>query len=145
MFPNRCFVTDVLGGKQNCLSNLKFGTQTNSNMQSSIVMFTFFCFRLEIHFLGKFGPKKLNWISKLKYGTLANSNVLNSMSMLNFFCFFLARNTTLSPKTFNYLFKLKCGTKTSLLLLFQSRIILFGQIQCGNSKGIVKDEFCCHD
>ena len=49
-------------------------------MPSSIVMFTFFCFKLEIHFFGKFGPKRLNGISKLKYGTLANSNVLNSMS-----------------------------------------------------------------
>ena len=36
---------------------LKFGTQTNLNMQNSMVMLTFFNFRLGVYFLGKFGPK----------------------------------------------------------------------------------------
>ena len=44
---------------EKCELKLKFGTYTNSNMQNSIVVFTFFCFRLETRFLGKFGPKKL--------------------------------------------------------------------------------------
>ena len=29
---------------QNCLCKVKFGTQTNSNMQNSVVMFTFLLF-----------------------------------------------------------------------------------------------------
>ena len=37
---------------------------TNSNMQNSLVMFTFFCFRQEIPCLGQFGPK--NQICQLK-------------------------------------------------------------------------------
>ena len=36
---------------------LKFGTETNSNMYNSMVMFIFFNFRSKISFLGKFGPK----------------------------------------------------------------------------------------
>ena len=40
-----------------------------------------FCFRVEIPFLGKFGPKNQNYQFKLKFGTYTNSNMQNSMVM----------------------------------------------------------------
>ena len=56
--------------KKNCLFKVKFGSKTNlNNMQNSIVMFTFFCFRWETCFLGKFTPKNQNLKLKLKFGT----------------------------------------------------------------------------
>ena len=54
---------------QNCQFKLKFGTQTNSNMQNSMAVFTFFCFRRKTLFLGKFGTKNQNCQFKLKFGT----------------------------------------------------------------------------
>ena len=42
---------------------LKLGTYTYLNMHHSIVVYIFLYFRLEISFLGKFGPKK----SKLSF------------------------------------------------------------------------------
>ena len=49
---------------------MKFGTKTNLNMQNSMVaFFIYFCFRLEISFLGKIGPKHQNCQFKLKFGT----------------------------------------------------------------------------
>ena len=45
---------------QNCHFQLKFVTLTTSNMQNSMMVFTFPAFnwiQLEIPFLGKFGPK----------------------------------------------------------------------------------------
>ena len=36
---------------------LNFGAQTNLNMQKLMVRFTFFYFRPEMSFLGKFGKK----------------------------------------------------------------------------------------
>ena len=41
------------------------------------------CFRLEIPFLGKFGPKNENCQFQLKFGTLSNSNMKNSMVILH--------------------------------------------------------------
>ena len=38
-----------------------------------------FCFRLEMPFLGKFGPKNQNYQLKLKFGTYTNSNLQSSM------------------------------------------------------------------
>ena len=44
--------------KSNCQLKLKFGTQTNSSMQNSVVVFIHFIrFTLEIPFLDKLGPK----------------------------------------------------------------------------------------
>ena len=94
---------------KDCQFNLKFGTCTNSSMENSMLMFTFFVFkqkypfwanliakfkidclkwnwvprliriltitwwclhfRLEIPFLGKFGPKNQNCQFKLKFDT----------------------------------------------------------------------------
>ena len=44
----------------------------------------FTCFRLEIPFLGKFGPKNQNCQFELKIGTQANLNMKNSMIMFIF-------------------------------------------------------------
>ena len=56
-------------------------------MQNSMLMFTFFCFSMEIPFLGKFGPKNRNYQSKLKIRTYTNSNMQNSMVMFTFSVF----------------------------------------------------------
>ena len=47
----------------------------------------FFCFRLEIPLLGKFGPKNQNCHFKLKIGTNTNSNMQSSVVMLTFSIF----------------------------------------------------------
>ena len=44
----------------------------------------FFCFWVEILFLGKFGPKNQNFYFKLKFGTHTNSNMQNSMVVFTF-------------------------------------------------------------
>ena len=54
---------------QNCYSKLKFDTQINSNMQNSMVVFTFSIFDRKYLFLGKFGSKNQNCQFKLKRGT----------------------------------------------------------------------------
>ena len=72
---------------QNFQFKAKLDTYTNSNMQNSMVMFTFFCFRPEILFLGKFGPKNQNGQFKVKLDTWTNSNMQNSMGMFTFFVF----------------------------------------------------------
>ena len=45
-------------------------------------------FRLEILFLGKFGPKNQNCKFWLKFGTWTNANIQNSMAMFNFSAFY---------------------------------------------------------
>ena len=51
-FYQRLLFCGKFGPKiQNYLFKVKFGTKTNSNMQNSMVMFTFFVFKLEIPFL----------------------------------------------------------------------------------------------
>ena len=44
----------------------------------------FFCFKSEILFLGKFGPKTQKSQFKLKFGIFTNSNIQNSMVMFPF-------------------------------------------------------------
>ena len=66
---------------------LKLGTYTYLNMHHSIVVYIFLYFRLEISFLGKFGPKNLNCHFKLKFGTGTNSNMQNSLMMFTFSVF----------------------------------------------------------
>ena len=52
-------------------------------MQNSMVVFTFFCFRLEILFYGKFSPKNQNFQFKLKFGTYnPGRNILELYSVL---------------------------------------------------------------
>ena len=47
----------------------------------------FFCFWVEIPFLGKFGPKNQNYQLKLKFGTCTNSDIQNSMVIFTFSVF----------------------------------------------------------
>ena len=47
----------------------------------------FFCFWVEMLFLGKFGPKSQNYQFKLKFATYTNSNMQNSMVMFTFSVF----------------------------------------------------------
>ena len=72
---------------QNCHFKLKFCTYTNSNMQSSMVMFIFFCFWSEIPFWGKFSSSSQNYQLQLKFGTYTNSNMQNSVMLFTFFAF----------------------------------------------------------
>ena len=51
------------------------------------MLFTFFCFSVEIPFLGKLGPKNQNCHFMLKFGTYTNPNMQNSMVMFIFSVF----------------------------------------------------------
>ena len=88
-----CFCSEIpfLGKfvpkSQNYQLKLNFGTQSNSNMQNSVMLFTFFCFSVEIPFLGKLGPKNQNCHFMLKFGTYTNPNMQNSMVMFIFSVF----------------------------------------------------------
>ena len=66
---------------------MKIDTYTNSNMQNSIVIFTFFVFDRKYPFFGKFGPKSQNCQFKVKLDTWTNSNMQNSMVVFTFFVF----------------------------------------------------------
>ena len=86
---------------ENCQFKLKFCSQINSNIRNSIVMFTLLgtlgtqtnlnmqnsmvvsilCFRLEIPFLGKFDKKKKNGHFKLEISIQTNLNMENLMVM----------------------------------------------------------------
>ena len=71
---------------QNCLFKMKFGTRTNSDMQNSLVMFTFSVFDWK-YFLGQICSKKLNCQFKLKFGTKTNLNMCNSVVLFTFSIF----------------------------------------------------------
>ena len=59
-----------LGPKaHNCPFKLKFGTQTNSNMQNSMAVFTFSVLDKKHSFLGKFGLKNQSFKFILKLDT----------------------------------------------------------------------------
>ena len=49
-----------------------------SNILSSMVVFHYILFRLEILFLEKFGPKNENCQFQLNFGTYSNSNIKKS-------------------------------------------------------------------
>ena len=68
---------------------MKFGTKTNSNVQNSMVMFTFSVFDQKYPFLGKLVAKLQNYFFKGKFGTYTDSNVQNLMLMLTFSVFAL--------------------------------------------------------
>ena len=63
--------------------NLRFVTQTNSNMQNSMVVFIF-CILDGKHPFGQIGPKNQNCQFKLKFSTQTNSNMQNSMAPFTF-------------------------------------------------------------
>ena len=71
---------------QNCLCKVKFGNQSNSNMQNAMVI-QFFRFWPKMPYLGKFGQKNKNFLFKLKFGTSINSNMPNPIVMFFFSCF----------------------------------------------------------
>ena len=65
---NTCLFWGKFGPiSQNCQFLLKFGTQTNLNMNNSMVMLIFSVF--EKYLLGKFGREKQKFQFKLKFGT----------------------------------------------------------------------------
>ena len=55
--PDTSLFSKFAPKNQNCQFKLKFGTQTNSNVQNAIVIFTFPFSTGKILFLGKFGPE----------------------------------------------------------------------------------------
>ena len=63
------------------------GDSVFSNMQNSVAVFTFFCFRAAIPFFGKCGPKNWNCQCKPKFDTETNSYMYNSMVVFTFFIF----------------------------------------------------------
>ena len=81
---------------------LKFVIWTNSNVYNSMMIFIFSFFRLEIPFLGKFGPKIQNCLFKFKSDTQTNSNsmVVFTFSDLNWKYLFCA-NLVLKVKFFD--------------------------------------------
>ena len=105
----------------NCQFKLRFGTQINSDMQNSVVVFTFYLdwscpsklkfiiynlgFSPEIPFLSKFGPKSQNCLFKVKFGTQTSQNMQNSMMLLTF-----------SGLTWEYLFWEVCFKKSILFI-----------------------------
>ena len=48
---------------------MKLDTWTNSNMQNSMAVFSFFVLDRNYPVLGKYGPKNKNYQFKLKFGT----------------------------------------------------------------------------
>ena len=83
-----CSVVPFLGKfgqkTQNCQFKLKFGTQTNSNMQNSMVMFTFSLFDWKYLFWVNLVQKNQNCQFELKFGTQTNFNMQNSMVVFTF-------------------------------------------------------------
>ena len=122
-------------------------------MHNLVVEFTFFCFRQDIPFLDKFGPKNQNCLFKLKLGTKTNWNMYNSMVIsfflllpgntcfwfngskfngrLHFFSFPVDQKYAfwkkISPKNQNCQFKGKFGTKTSANM--QKSVVTFSVLQ----------------
>ena len=79
IFNRKYYFCDKFGlAIQNYFFKVKFGTQTNLNMQHSIVMFFFLL--QNGSFSDKFGPKSQNCQFNLKFGTQTNLNVQNSMT-----------------------------------------------------------------
>ena len=62
---------------QNCQFKLKFGTKTNSNMQNSMMMFTFFVFNNKYPSWANLIQKFQNFLFKVKFDTKTNSNIQN--------------------------------------------------------------------
>ena len=71
-----------LGAKnQNHQFKLKFDTYTNSNMQNSVVVFTFSALDRDSFFLANLVGKGKNSLFKLKFGTKTNYNFSTIQSM----------------------------------------------------------------
>ena len=105
----------------------------------------FFCFWVEMLFLGKFGPKSQNYQFKLKFGTYTNSNMKNSMVNVHFSVFDwayafwanLVEKIKIGSSRWNSRLKLIQVCRIQWwcsLFLFLSGNTLFGQIWSKKSK-----------
>ena len=70
---------------QNYQFKLKFAAQTNSNMQNSMVLFTFSVSDRKYRFLSKFGTKIQNCFFNVEFSTYIDLNTYNSLVLFNFF------------------------------------------------------------
>ena len=91
-------------------SKLKFCTLTNSNIQNSMVRFTFSVSDPKYPFLAKFGSKNQNCQLKMKFGTLTNSNMFNESVHGSPFSPEIHLLGKFNLKNQNCHFKLKFGT-----------------------------------
>ena len=117
--------------------SLKFGTQSNLNMQNSMVMFTSSVLHWKYPFWQTLLKKKnQNYPSKLKFDTQTNFNLQNSVGMFTFMV--LISNAFFGhtwPKNPKCLFKVKFAEFDGTVhLMFQSRNTLLGQILAKKSK-----------
>ena len=87
--PETSFLGKFGPKKQNCLSKLKFVTQTNSEYTEFNGDVHFFYVSPEIPFLGKFGPKNQKSQFESKFGTYTNLNMQNTMVVFTFSIFHL--------------------------------------------------------
>ena len=113
---------------QNYQFKLKFGAQSNQNMQKSVVIFTFSVFDWKY-------PFWVNLIKKIKIVSLSSylvprsnlvPNLITQNSTVLFFFSFRAEIPILDkfgPKNQNYQFKLKFGTQTNLNI--QNSMVVF--------------------
>ena len=112
--PETLFLGKFGPKNQNCLFKMKFGAYTNSNMQDSVVMLTFF----------DFDRKKLFWVNlvqKIEIVSLFRYLVpgLTQMSRIQWICsivLLLSEFLFLSkfcPNYQNFPFKRKFGTQTN--------------------------------
>ena len=76
------FTFSVFEWKYPSWTNLVQKLETDAEFNGGV---HFLCFRLEIPFLGQFGPKNQNCKIKLKFGAWTNSNMKNSMVIFIFF------------------------------------------------------------
>ena len=85
------------------------------------------CFRLEIPFWDKFGPKLQNCLFKLKFGTETILNLLNLMVILNFSCLDQKYPFwgNLVQKIQNCLFNVEFRTNTNLNMWNSIMMLIF--------------------
>ena len=69
---------------QNCSCNLKFGSESNSNIPNSMVMLTFSVLHWKYPFWANFVQKNQNYLYKLKFGTECNLSILNPIIIFTF-------------------------------------------------------------
>ena len=81
------FLSKIGPKNENCQLKLKFGYYTNSNMQNSIMVFTFYVLEQKYSFWANLVQKNQNCKFRLKIGAYANSNMPNSMVLLTFSVF----------------------------------------------------------
>ena len=113
-YPPEILFLGKVGPKiQNWQFKLKFGTYTNSKIQNSVLMFTFFDFTQEILFLSKFDSKKQNCQFKLEIIV----PILIGICRTKWWCLLFPFSTgktlfwvNFVPQIQNWKFKLKPGT-----------------------------------